>query len=262
MMKKMLHPEAKISQFPPFLAILVGFACLFQPDLMYAQSTGIIKLRIANQFGKDALKLEEPYVSLHGDSLELTRFVYYLSNIELTGKSGRVWKQPESYHLLEVGEGDQSIFEIVLKDVPAGEYRALSFAVGVDSVRNHSGKQVGALDTDNGMFWMWETGYVFLKAEGFFLRSSGEKKAMVYHIGRDNCYQRSSLKISPKKAVVNKGSVTTLEVVADARLLFGGFPGAAIQLKAPTGDESVSVMGGAKASLVSRNYARMFYLKP
>jgi hypothetical protein len=261
MMKETLQSDVKSSRFLFFLAVLLGLTCGWKPELAYAQSTGVVKLRISNQFGKDALKLEVPYASLHGDSLELTRFVYYLSNIELTGKSGKVWKQAESYHLLEVGEADQSVFEIVLKDIPEGEYRELSFAVGVDSVRNHSGKQVGALDTDNGMFWMWETGYVFLKVEGFFLRPSGVKKAMVYHIGRDDCYQRTHLKIPSKKVIVKKGSVTTLDVVADARLLFGGFPGAAIQLKAPTGDESVSVMGGPKASQVSRNYSRMFYLK-
>ena len=258
----MLPSNTKTCCLLPFLAVFLGLTCGLKPELTNAQSTGSVKLRIANQFGKHALKLEEPYVSLHGDSLELTRFVYYLSNIELTGKSGKVWKQAESYHLLEVGEADQSVFEIVLKGVPEGEYRALSFGVGVDSVRNHSGQQVGALDTDNGMFWMWETGYVFLKAEGFFLRSSGVKKAIVYHIGRDDCYQRTNLKLPSRKVIVKRGGVTTVDVVADARLLFGGFPGADIGLKAPTGDESVSVMGGPKASQVSRNYARMFYLKP
>lgn len=248
--------------FSRLLSFLIIVGCLvggLAPTM--AQATGGLRLRVANQFGKDPLKLEVPYVTLHGDSLELTRFVYYLSNIELIDKNGQVWKQPESYHLLEITEEGQSVFEITLKDVPAGEYRALSLGVGVDSVRNHGGQQVGALDTDNGMFWMWETGYVFLKAEGFFLQHQGKKKAMVYHMGRDDCYQRVRLKIPPKKVVVKKGGVSHLDVVADARLLFGGFPGAAIPLKAPAGDESVSVMGGPKAALVSRNYARMFYLK-
>jgi|GEM_PF-1173865 len=239
---------------------LLFFGCLFS-FAAAAQSTGTVRLRIANQFGKDPLRLEQPYATLHGDSLELSRFVYYLSNVQLTARNKKVWKQPESYHLLEVEDEGPSTFEIILKDVPEGEYSELSFAVGVDSLRNHSGDQVGALDTDNGMFWMWETGYVFLKAEGFFLRSGEAKKAMVYHIGRDDCYQRTSLKMGPKPLTVKKGNTATIDVVADARLLFGGFPGAAIQLKAPQGNESISVMGGPKAAQVSRNYARMFYLK-
>jgi len=254
--------NAPLSRLLPFLTVMGCLFCGLAPLPTMVQLTGGLKLRIANQFGKDPLKLEVPYVTLHGDSLELTRFVYYLSNIELTDKNGQVWKQAESYHLLEVAEEGQAVFEITLTNVPPGEYRELSFGVGVDSVRNHSGQQVGALETDNGMFWMWETGYVFLKAEGFFLQPRGIKKAMVYHIGRDDCYQRVRLKIPPKRVVVKKGGLSTLDVVANARLLFGGFPGAAIQLKAPAGDESVSVMGGPKATQVSRNYARLFYLKP
>jgi len=260
MIKAQTNPP--FSRLLPLLAVVGCLVCGLAPVPTTAQSTGGLRLRIANQFGKDPLKLEVSYVTLHGDSLELTRFVYYLSNIELTDKNGQVWKQPESYHLLEVTEEGQAVFETMLPDVPPGEYRELSFGVGVDSVRNHSGQQVGALDTDNGMFWMWETGYVFLKAEGFFLQPRGVKKAMVYHIGRDDCYQRARLKIPPKKVVVKKGRLSNLDVVADARLLFGGFPGAAIGLKAPADDESVSVMGGPKATQVSRNYARMFYLKP
>jgi hypothetical protein len=240
--------------------LVLLFGCLFSITSL-AQSSGTVRLRIANQFGKDSLRLEQPYATLHGDSLELSRFVYYLSNVQLTDRNKKVWKQPESYHLLEVGDESPSTFEIILKDVPEGEYSEISFAVGVDSLRNHSGDQVGALDTDNGMFWMWETGYVFLKAEGFFLRSGEAKKAMVYHIGRDDCYQRTNLKLDSKPLTVKKGTTSTIDVVADARLLFGGFPGAAIQLKAPQGNESISVMGGPKAAQVSRNYARMFYLK-
>ena len=38
--------------------------------------------------------------------------------------------------------------------------------VGVDSTRNVSGAQTGALDPANGMFWSWTAGYIYLKLEG------------------------------------------------------------------------------------------------
>lgn len=236
------------------LSLLFGFA----PHFLSAQSAGVVKLRVSNQFGKEALLLNQPFTTLHGDTIELTRFVYYLSNIQLIGKNKTVWKQPESYHLLEVSEEGQSAFDITLDGVPEGEYTEIAFAVGVDSIRNHSGKQVGALDSDNGMFWMWETGYVFLKAEGFFYLQSGRKKSVVYHIGRDDCYQPVRLKMGNKPFLVQKTKATNLVMIADVRQLFGGFPGATIELKAPYIDESVSVMGGPKAPKVARNYARMF----
>ncbi|MBC7923206.1 MAG: hypothetical protein H7Z75_19175 [Ferruginibacter sp.] len=231
-----------------------------QLSVCVAQST--VKLRVVGQFGKQTLQLNQPYATLNGDTVELTRFVYYLSNIELVGRNQTVWRQPESYHLLEISEEGQSTFEIELAGVPPGEYTGITFALGVDSLRNHSGEQVGALDPDNGMFWMWETGYVFLKAEGFYRRPAGQKRAMVYHIGRDDCYQPVQLNFpSARRIKVGAGAMPTVQLVADARLLFGG-PGAAIQLKAPVGEESISVMGGPKAPKVARNYARMFFLAP
>ena len=242
---------------------LVFLGTLAHPLVGVAQT---VKLRVTSQFGKQALQLNQPYATLNGDTVELTRFVYYLSNVGLVGRNGFVWRQPESYHLLEISEEGQSTFEIELKGVPPGQYTGITFALGVDSLRNHSGEQTGALDPDNGMFWMWETGYVFLKAEGFYRRPAGQKRAMVYHIGRDDCYQPVRLKFPSARPIkVGAGAVPgaapTVRLVADARLLFG-FPGAAIQLKAPVGEESVSVMGGPNAPKVARNYARMIFLAP
>ncbi len=222
-----------------------------------AQPPAAATLRIVNQFGVKPLQLNESYVTLNGDTVMFTRFSYYLSNIRLKGKDGKVWQQSESYHYVDVPEEGVAKLEIPLDGLPKGEYSEISFGVGVDSLRNHSGKQVDALDPDNGMFWMWETGYVFLKAEGFYHRSRGGRKAFVYHIGRDNCFQMVQLKF-PKPLRTNTETTFTLEITADARQLFGGYPAAAIQLKAPVGDESVSVMGEPNASKVARNYARMF----
>jgi hypothetical protein len=55
---------------------------------------------------------------------------------------------------------------IVLESVPLEEYEAISFMFGVDSTRNVSGAQTGALSPSNAMFWSWTTGYIMIKAEG------------------------------------------------------------------------------------------------
>ena len=90
MIKNQTNAQVQFSRLLPFLAVVGCLVCGLAPVPTRAQSTAGLKLSIANQFGKDPLKLEVPYVTLHGDSLELTRFVYYLSNIELTDKNGKV----------------------------------------------------------------------------------------------------------------------------------------------------------------------------
>jgi len=53
--------------------------------------------------------------------------------------------------------------------------------MGVDSLRNVSGAQTGALSTANGMFWDWNSGYIMLKAEGMSPNSTS--KNFVFHLG-------------------------------------------------------------------------------
>lgn len=220
-----------------------------------------VNIKVVNTFGAAKLQLNQPYKTLHGEMVEFTRYVYYLSNIHLKKKDGSIWKQPQSYHILEIEEDGTADFSISLKGMPEGDYSEISFSIGVDSVMNHSGDQPGVLNPDYGMFWMWETGYVFLKCEGFFQKPKNERGALVLHIGRDNCYRRVRLPLSKGQVVVKKGMKSELTILADARQLFGGFPGASIQLKLTQPNAPTSVMGGNNAPKVADNYARMFSLR-
>lgn len=239
--------------------LLTGLLVFFSAVLAAAQST--VTLRVSHRFGNQPLQLEHPYPTRHGDQVSLSRFVYYLSHVQLTDRRGRVWQQPDSYHLLETPDQGEAAFSLPLANVPTGDYTTLSFYVGVDSLRNHGGAQVGALDTENGMFWMWETGYVFLKAEGFYHLPTGTKKPLVIHIGRDNCFRLVTLPLPQPLHVPASGpSTASINVLADARALFGKPGGAGFALRPPADSTKGSVMGGPAAPRVADNYATMFTL--
>jgi hypothetical protein len=59
----------------------------------------------------------------------------------------------------------------------------MEFMIGVDSARNNSGAQTGALDPTNGMFWSWSTGYIMAKFEGTSAQSPAAANALKFHIG-------------------------------------------------------------------------------
>jgi hypothetical protein len=158
-----------------------------------------LTLRIQPMFGKEKLQLDQVYTSLLGDKISITRFKFYLSNITLTKADGTVWRQKNSHHLIEVSEDTDPTTLIHLPDVPPGKYTTLSFAIGIDSLNNHSGEQTGVLDPDYGMFWMWETGYVFFKCEGFYHQPDGAKGPIVYHIGREQCYRQVTFDLTGKE---------------------------------------------------------------
>ena len=125
----------------------------------------VVTLKIEHQWGNQPFVLNTDLVNPYtGDSLNFTAFKYYVSNIRLKKENGTWWTQPDSYFLLDLSSSTTS--SIQLNGVPHGEYTEIEYTLGVDSTRNVSGAQAGALSPSHGMFWSWNSGYIMLKAEG------------------------------------------------------------------------------------------------
>jgi len=114
------------------------------------------------------------------ESITFTTLNYYISNIQLRKSDGTWWSEAESYHLV-ILTNENAEPKITIKDVPVADYSEIRYTIGVDSTRNVSGAQVGALDPANNMFWTWNTGYIFVKAEGN--SPASESGSFSYHIG-------------------------------------------------------------------------------
>ncbi|MBH8560490.1 MbnP family protein [Hymenobacter negativus] len=240
------------------IASLVAASFRVLPPDPPAAPTAEVRVRVRNVFGAERLQLHQSYTTLPGDVVELTRYAYYLSNLRLQRADGTEWREPRSWHLLEVDEDGTSDFTFVLAGVPVGEYTAIGFAVGLDSLVNHGPDRAGPLNPDFGMFWQWESDYVFLKCEGYFQKPARELGAFVYHVARDGCYRPVTLPLAPGQLVLSAGAAKTVEVTADARQLFGGFPKAGLTLKLAQADSAASIMAGRNAAGLADNYARMF----
>jgi len=124
-----------------------------------------------------SFSLDQNYVhSVTGEELEFQTLKFYLSNVALERTDGSWWEASEQYFLIDAASSN-SIPEV--KGIPAGTYKGIRFMIGVDSTRNVSGAQEGALAVSNEMFWNWNTGYIFMKAEGVET-SAG---SFSYHLG-------------------------------------------------------------------------------
>jgi len=141
---------------------------------------GMFKLEFEHSFGDRDFDFDSVYTNGHGQSMQFTRLNYYVSNVTLTKTDGSTWSEPESYHLVKLSSPESTLLSI--SNVPAGDYSAYSFAIGVDSARNVSGAQTGALDPINEMFWSWNSGYKFIVAEGT-APDSPMMGGFEYHIG-------------------------------------------------------------------------------
>jgi hypothetical protein len=145
---------------------------------------GIVEIEFDHKWGPSNAAFALNSALTHpasGETITFTTLKYYISNVKLRKEDGTWWSQPESYHLIVVG--DNTAPSINLEKVPVGTYTAIEYTIGVDSTRNVSGAQTGALAPSNGMFWSWLTGYIFIKAEGTSPESGASNGEFKYHIG-------------------------------------------------------------------------------
>lgn len=149
------------------------------------------------------------YTNTSGDAFSVTKFNYMVSNVILTSTEGKTFVEPESYHLIKHVGGSNTF---TINNLPKGSYSKIEFVLGVDSIRNISGAQTGALDTGNDMYWDWNTGYIFFKLEGEYTsNNTPDKSGYSIHIGGFagpyKCLQNCSLSLAqPIEARANKQS--------------------------------------------------------
>jgi hypothetical protein len=216
-----------------------------------------VRISIKNMVGSDSMIIASSplrYQNAAGDSFSIRMYKYYISNIKLTDAGGNVWAEPDSYHLVDAAAAASGVIDIT--GVPSATYTSMSFMIGVDSIRNVSGAQTGALDPVNGMFWTWSTGYIMAKLEGKAPNSTASADNIIFHIGGYAGPNAGQRVVSPSfgsaQAVVTSTSGSQINMKNDALRWFAGTTTISFA--------SVNnVMNpGANSVAIANNYASMF----
>lgn len=214
---------------------------------------GSVKFELFNQVGSSDMNMSGTwYKNENGDSFQITTFNYYLSNIKLNKADGSSYAEPESYHLVQQSDASSRNFSI--SNVPAGTYSSVTFTIGVDSLRNVSGAQTGALDPANGMFWSWTTGYIMFKIEGVSPQSTQSGNIFMLHAGGfkgENNVLRTITLNFPNAITVN-GDVNHIHLTANAQKALGS------PNPISFATTSVIMSAGANAKALADNYQNMF----
>lgn len=229
-------------------------------------------LHFQNVVGNEVLKLKDAfYTNAAGEKFNVTTFNYFISNIKLQRKDGTefVLPQDSTYYLIK--ESNPMSREISLQ-VPAADYTAVSFIVGVDSLMSTSDltRRTGALDISggmlDGMYWTWNSGYLFVKFEGESEQAkvdqTGQHKFR-YHIGGYGGYKKASLnniksvklQFSEAQLKVSSQHQVTVNIQADALKIFDGKTPMRIA-------ENATIMFGEQSKAVADNYGTMFSIVP
>lgn len=215
--------------------------------------TGKVMFEFFNKVGGNNISLSgDWYKNENGDSFQLTKFNYYISNIKFNNVDGSSFSEPESYHLVEQETKSSLTFEV--SNIPSGTYSSVTYTIGVDSLRNVSGAQTGDLDPAKGMFWSWSTGYIMLKIEGISPKSTQAGNIFMLHAGGfkgDYNVLRTITLTFPNNIVVN-GDENHLHINADVQKALGS-PNPVDFSKT-----NVIMSAGPSGKALANNYQNMF----
>lgn len=213
-----------------------------------------------------------PYTNAAGEKFTLSKVQYFISNIKVSKADGTTYtvNQDSSYFLINAADKETRFAEV---RVPEGDYTKISFIVGVDSLRSTMdvSKRTGVLDPsgsmEDGMYWSWNSGYIFFKMEGnsdvISNDANGDptgKKQFKYHIGGFGGYSAPTINNIKTVTVdlttagiarVRKGRESNIHLFVDLLKVFNGTNSFSIAAHP-------SVMFGDFSGKIAGNFAGMF----
>lgn len=179
------------------------------------------------------------YKNKKGETFSITNLQYFISNISVTKTDGTEYLVPQdsSYFLINESNVGSRFAKLT---VPEGDYVKLMFVLGVDSLRSTMdiAERKGVLDPGNGshdgMYWGWNSGYIFFKMEGLSpeapLDPSGQNKFR-YHIGGFGGYNAPTINNIKKITIdltaggiakVRTGRQANIHLMVDVQQVFNG----------------------------------------
>lgn len=233
---------------------------------------GEVNIEIENVANDKVFALNNNYVNANGDTLNFSMFNYYLSNFSFTKTDGTVYTVPKDECYFLIKQDDVASKILNFKNIPAGDYKSVSFIIGVDSLKSTApvSERTGVLDpagAGSGMYWAWNSGYIFLKAEGTSpqapLDSTSNKHPFKYHIGLYGGYSSATLNNLKKvtlseaggsNAIVRTNKTPEIHIAANVTKL----------LDSPTKVSVAAnpvVMVSPFSATIANNYANMFAIE-
>lgn len=250
----------------------VTFSSCTKNDNATGQSADLVSMSVEfdNIVGGQNLFLNSVnYTNASGELFNVSLLQYFISNIKLKRTDGTEYTvNPDSSYFL-IKESDP-LTRFARFKAPAGDYKQLSFVLGVDSLRSTMDidKRTGVLDPsggmDDGMYWGWNSGYIFFKIEGISpaapVDPSGQRKFR-YHIGGFGGYAAPTINniktitldlTASGIAQAREGRTSNIHLMVDALKALNGTTNISIA-------SEPSVMFSEYSVNIANNYTSMFY---
>jgi len=196
------------------------------------------------------------YTNFFDEPYTVKTFKFYVHGIEMINTdSGRTFKlSADKYFLVDFSDSNTTKLKL---NIQPYQYNRIGFVIGVDSARNVSGAQTGALDPAKGMFWTWNSGYIMAKLEGHSPAANVANNAFEYHIGGfkvpDNTIKKVTL-LFPFAQNIDLKPEKSSEIIITANVNSWFYSPYDLKFS----ENPVCTTPGPLARQISENYAKMF----
>ncbi|MFZ9403938.1 MAG: MbnP family protein [Sediminibacterium sp.] len=246
--------------------ILMSASCKKTTGSLYNSNVKApITLEFDNIVGGADLQLNTgSYTNESGEQFKVSMLRYFVSNIVLTNVNGSKYIVPQDSSYFLIDESKPSTLKTSIK-IPEGEYSKLEFILGVDSLRNTKdlSQRTGVLDPTgeaSGMYWSWNSGYIFFKMEGNSPSSKLTNNVFQYHIGLFGGYSTPTLNNLKNISIdltqrgiakVKTGKTPNVHLLVDVSKVFNGTNKVSISA-------NTVVMASAFSAKIADNFTSMF----
>lgn len=233
--------------------ILPGFQKPFTTD----QKKGTVKITFINTVKGNRIVLNTfNYTNPFGEQYTISKFKYHISHVSIASDINKNTEK-ESYHLIDESNPASLSFSF---PAAVNTYESVLLLLGVDSLKNVSGAQSGALDPLNDMFWTWNSGYVMAKMEGKSTQSKVVNNKVEFHIGGFSGVNTVLKNIrlnfpAGKKLDIRAGKTSEVIIEADFNTWWQDPNDIRIV------ENPICTVPGALAKKIADNYSKMFTIK-
>jgi hypothetical protein len=174
-----------------------------------------LTIKFHHVLGSQLLILNDSLTNTFNEKIVVTKFKYYISNMVLINEKKESMAISNSYFLIDAFDSASKNITIPFN---FKKITGIEFLLGVDSIKNCSGIQTGVLDPMLGMFWTWNSGYIFAKLEGTSTASRVAGHYFTYHIGGYKTGENAARKI--KLSVISNSEKNILDIQVDLNKWF------------------------------------------
>ena len=246
-------------------ATTLFMSCSNDDNNTIAEGTmGNVELYFDNGVAGDALILGNSYTNSSDEVLTINRVNYIISNIKLIREDGSSYTYPkeESYFIISEEAGMKTIH---LENIPAGDYKKITFGIGVDQQRYLQGETAQQsfwdLAAQHDLTWTWSTGYRFINFEGEFAAPSIEGTLpFQVHQGSNSStdnYREVTLDL-PTTARVREEEMPNIHIKTDINVILDGANKIILADNLNGAGNAASVMGGENLIMIAENTLQMF----